>query len=285
MARPHSKLPPPMKVEYTSAVPVVLSFVTNASRLLLAAPVRSKEPAVVGKSGDCVKPTTNALPAALTAIAGRGFVARAAKKCRVLEPRIDDQFLVGVVARAHLEPVLVSACFAQDVAALHRHAHAGNLLERDRSRVSQHAQGGVDLQPARCIQRQTRRSGICQADVGNPGARPDSELVLQIAGASTQHQVDAGPELAIDDLPVSGEPGAPAARVVTAKVVEFARCRHLSFDSDPRVAVNKLQSQRDTARRHFVSLRSGRCPADRCRWCRLTRRCFTSDSTTLSGVR
>ena len=57
-SRPHSELPPPRKVEYTSAVPAALILLTNASRLLLAEPVRSNAPAVVGKLGDCVKPVT-----------------------------------------------------------------------------------------------------------------------------------------------------------------------------------------------------------------------------------
>ncbi len=56
--RPTSGLPPPMKVEYTSAVPVGLSLLTKTSRLLLAEPVRSNAPAVVGKFGDWVNPVT-----------------------------------------------------------------------------------------------------------------------------------------------------------------------------------------------------------------------------------
>src|SRR6187455_465630 len=63
IARPHSKLLPPRKVEYTSAVPVGFTLVMNASRELLVAPVLSNEPALVGKLGDCVEPTIYALPA------------------------------------------------------------------------------------------------------------------------------------------------------------------------------------------------------------------------------
>ena len=52
---------PPSRVEYTSAEPVALSLVTNASNPPLA--VRSNAPAVVGKLPDTVWPVTYALRA------------------------------------------------------------------------------------------------------------------------------------------------------------------------------------------------------------------------------
>src|SRR3954470_22288525 len=66
--RASSRLLPPTNVEYTSPEPAALSLVTKTSLKFEVAPVRSKAPVVVGKSGDCVVPATNAFPAALTAI-------------------------------------------------------------------------------------------------------------------------------------------------------------------------------------------------------------------------
>ena len=96
IARPKSKLLPPMNVEYTSAVPAAFNLVTKTSEKLLVAPVRLNAPAVVVKSGDCVVPT-NRRCRPHRRDAGGEFVARAAKERRVLNARIDDQLVVGPI--------------------------------------------------------------------------------------------------------------------------------------------------------------------------------------------
>ena len=58
---------PPRYVEYTSAVPAGLTFVTKAS--MLVGEVVSNAPVVVGKFVELVSPVTYALPEESTAIA------------------------------------------------------------------------------------------------------------------------------------------------------------------------------------------------------------------------
>ena len=56
------------------------------------------------------------------------------------------------------------------------------------------------------VERQAGRAGVGEADVRDAGAGSHVELVLQRAGPLVQPQVDARPELAVDDVAVAREP-------------------------------------------------------------------------------
>ena len=77
-------------------------------------------------------------------------------------------------------------------------------------------------QSAAAVDGQAACPGIFQPHVRWTGARPYRELVLQRAAKVGEVKVDPGPEIAIGDLRVAGDAGAPSRRVAAPQVVDVA---------------------------------------------------------------
>ena len=143
-------------------MPAGLSLVTNTSRLLDAAPVRSNAPDVVGKFGRLREAGDVGVAGGVDGDARAHLVARAAEERRVREAGVDDQLARRVVV-ADVEAVgePVDRVPARDRCA---------VLEGDRRRIAQGAGGGVDQQRA-AVDSQSGRAAVGELDVA-PGRRP-----------------------------------------------------------------------------------------------------------------
>ena len=161
----------------------------------------------MGKLGDCVVPATYELPLASTAMPAAISLLLPAEEGRELHARIDHELVAALVAADGEREAWRLPRGVEPVAARHGHALAGDGLVGDRPRVPKDAQGGLDPQRAVGIERQTLGTGVGEADVRDPPARPHVELVLQDPRPLVQAQVDLRPEVAVDDLAVAGEPG------------------------------------------------------------------------------
>ena len=137
---------------------------------------------------------------------------------------------------------------------------AVDVLVGDRLGVPQDAERGRDLQLARVVDAEAVGAAVRESDVRRRGAGMDVELVLQDAGLPAQAQVDAGPEIAIDDVAVLREARLPLARITAAQVVDDAGGTLGALRHGLWILVDELEGEGDLlgGLRRWLRLRRGR---------------------------
>jgi hypothetical protein len=161
--------------------------------------------------------------------------------CEIDETRVDHERTRCVIC-AESEPV--RALLTEREPAVDRDAAAVQDLEAPRLLVAQRAQRRLDQKlPAR-----SECQPVCASvRKRNPGwirARRDQELVLQLAVRAAEDHVDAGPEVAVDDLAKGGDPRPPRRRIAADEVVDPARALALPGDLGRRVRAHEAESER-----------------------------------------
>jgi len=107
-----------------------------------------------------------------------------------------------------------------------------------------HSRWQFDAHRAGWIDRQAVRALVGELDPRRIGARVNAEFVLERAGDIVQAQVDARPQLAIDDLAVSGQPGPPSGGIAAVQVVHCAGGAFGALGRHGRVATDESQRER-----------------------------------------
>ena len=139
---------------------------------------------------------------------------------------------------------------------LHLHPPPADLLVGVRGRVAQFARRSLDHQVAVFGHADTIGALIRQADTPCVRPRPDDEAVLQFPHPPGVHQVHPRVELAIGDLAVGGDVGAPLGRVVADEVVDPRRFGFCAHHLHRRVGVHEPEPQGGLAHGHHQLLGS-----------------------------